>query len=324
LFRRKDPQLWLKRKYIGLLRNDYRLPSSIIEEMSVSPRALPAFSNLAEAASWFEDNFQEIGKQHSNLPNEYWGKLLSDLIAVVPLEHALRNVPVFVGQVPDVRFNAYTPPFGRRGYIVLFNQGLAMLLEHTAKLLVAGMNLALGKQVTRSLPEMKRLMRRAFDLIFGKAPPFWITLTTHEAVSLYVVAHYALEQAVLAHELGHVTQFLQPKYARANQYAIELFSDNVGSSLCLNLITSESRALGIPPVQAEFVLTAAPIWVCYVMDAFERSATRLGIKLANTHPNGLVRAEAQRRKYRELDIPPLDDEFVSKSCELLVELTADV
>jgi hypothetical protein len=167
-------------------------------------------------------------------------------------------------------------------------------------------------------------MREAFDLIFGKARPFWINLTTTEAVSTYVTAHYALEQAVLGHELGHVAQFLNPKAANGDQHTIEFLADDVGSSLCLNLITSESRTLKIPPVQAELILTAAPVWVCYLMDSFQRAANRLGIRLSNTHPEGLVRAEAQRRKYRQHGIPALDDEFVSKSCELLDELTRDV
>jgi hypothetical protein len=323
----------LKHEYFEILRKDYRVSERIIEELN-QPSHLPTFKNVVEIESYCYDNFDAIGRQFSDSANYYWNQLLGDLMGVLRELHSpLCDVPIFVGQVPDVTFNAYTRPLPDRRYMILVNQGLAMLLDHVAHLVSAGMHLKMGKPATADrleLEEMKSVMRQAFDLVFQRALPFRpVKLITHSAVDLALKTHYSLELAVLAHELGHVGQFyvkpyylwLRPYYRR---HRIEFLADNVGSELCLHVMHSETKSLAIPNEQAEFILTAAPIWICYVLDAYDRAAKTRGVTLTHTHPDGLVRAAATLQKYLERGLPEGHQEFLTKSCELLAELTSVV
>jgi len=118
----RQPCDWLKLEYEKILREEYHLSNETIEARK-SRQDIPAFSTLVDAQNWFDKNFHKIGKRHSSMPNEYWNLLLDDLLGVLPSEHFVHDVPLFVGQVPDVRLNACSEELPGPGYLILVIRG---------------------------------------------------------------------------------------------------------------------------------------------------------------------------------------------------------
>ena len=206
---------FLEQKYLRILRRRYGLsPDAVGSELK---SGWMQGKSLLEIQNIISDQKQS----HPKGPlifNGYWRQLLDDALAALPKETGLHDATIYIGEAPDPIFNAEVQDFGKDRFLILVQSGLELFLYRIACVIVASMRLrigASGPEQTVMEPEIdmdaaRSIVIRNVDGVFRGTHEWPIALKSETALAIAASYAYALQQFVVAHEIGHILQSIRP------------------------------------------------------------------------------------------------------------------
>ena len=330
----------LSHRYLGVLRKRYRLSPDAVSNAPM----VELWPEIGEGGRDLDEILEEVASKASGQPlllNHYWNVLLGHLMEVVDPAFAA-NVAVFIGEVPDGRFNAMTTGSGRR-HLVLVQRGLELFLYRMAFIVVASMRWRLGEPgegevVVEPQIDMASAAAevRANLALLGtgrhRMPP---EFPPGPARRFAPFLAYAMQQFVIAHELGHIVQALwrrQPAkterestmIARAARLPVpawreEAICDMFAADLCERLVPASAARFELPEALVRRFVVEAPHIVFLFMQALEAAALLRG-RGASTHPPVTERSSILIEHQCAHGLSPEESGRVAERCLHVAEL----
>lgn len=298
---------YLKREYIRILRKDRQLPKDFLEHYEFDPSQLPGFHNLLELEEYLSELSEKNTGQVTPFMNFYWRKLLNQLLASAPPRSHIHEVTVYVGEVHNPKFNAEMIPYRKQRFLILVNKGLRLFLFRFARILIASTQIRLGERVFE--PEISPVMANRLALheiylfLHNDHEPF-LPHTSEIHAKMSSLYTYAMEQFVLAHEIGHILNSDNLSSSKAerqlteerilntqlsSEWKEELLADVSAAPFCHNLIDILASDEAVPPELSAPIFLVAPFIIFRLMQAVEEIARARKIPGWETHPPATLR-----------------------------------
>lgn len=326
---RQKSNLFLQRKYLKILSGRYGVPvETVSDELGPS---LPEFTSLLDVSDHISKLLHDPAVSWK-IYNGYWRRLLNDALVAIPTQTGLHDATIYIGQVPDPIFDAEVRDFKRDRYLILIQTGLELFLYRIASVVVATMRLRIGTPGNGQIvmePEIdmdtaRSIVVRNIEALFHGKHEMPIALRSEEALALSANYAYALQQFVIAHEIGHIMQSVKPyadmtgdvkkapldsKLDLKHPWNKEVVADALASNICHGLIQTVTSQGYMAQDIAESVLFEAPYIIFSLMTALDRIAASHGIKEWKTHPPADLRksklfsvqvAQGLHRDYQEM------------------------
>ncbi len=297
---------FLEKKYLKILKRCYKvLPEAVSNEPSPN---LPKFASLLEVQDytlkWVHDPDPAISE---TIYNGYWRLLLGDLLEALPRQTGLHDATIFIGEVPDPIFNAEVRDFGRDRYLILIQRGLELFLYRMSLAIIGSIRLRIGLPGAHQIvqePEIdmdtaRSIVSRNIEALFHEKHAMPIILKSETALALSCNYAYAMQQFIIAHEIGHIMQSVRPyldasgdlkkaplstKSYLKHPWNKEIVADFLAANICNGLITTVTSKGYMAQDIAEDVLFEAPYIIFSLLEALDKFAASNGIKPWETHP----------------------------------------
>jgi hypothetical protein len=300
---------FLEKQYLRILRRCYKVPREAVSD-ELGPR-LPKLESLLDAQEHLSKLVLEPGSP-GKIYNGYWRRLLNDALDALPRATGLHDAAIGIGEVPDSTFNAEVRNFGRERYLILIQTGLELFLYRIALVIVASMRLRIGPPAARqivleaeiNMETARSIVSRNIEALLRAQHEMPIRLKSEQALALGANYAYALQQFVIAHEIGHILQSARPYLNESgdgrkpplnavsdainNPWNKELVADGFASTICHELITTVVAKGYMSQDTAETVLFEAPYIIFSLMEALDKFAASNHIK-CRTHPPASLR-----------------------------------
>jgi hypothetical protein len=274
---------------------------------------LPKFNSLVEAQSYIAGLVLDQANR-GRIYNGYWRRLLDDVLQALPAQTGLRDATIFIGEIPDPTFNAGVRPFGRDRYLLLVQTGLELFLYRTSLAMIGSMRRRIGQPAANQIviepeigmDEARSIVSRNVEALFRGKHEAPTILKSDAALAIAANYAYALQQFVIAHEIGHILQSVRPyedpsgksrkRPLTANSYLKypwnqELTADAFGSTICHELITTVASKGYMLQDLAQDVFFEAPYIIFTLMEALDKIAAAKGIRGWRTHPPAQLRKQ---------------------------------
>lgn len=300
---------FLQRKYLKILRKDYRVRPQMVSDQLLP--VLPSFTSLAEAQDYIAKHMHDFAAGRK-IFNGYWNRLLRDALHAMPRATGLHDAGIFIGEVPDPTFNSGVHDFGDERYLILVQTGLELFLYRVSLAIVGSMRLRVGAAEEKQIvvePELdmaaaRSIVRRNVESLFHGKHEMPVALKSELALGVAVNCAYALQQFVIAHEIGHIAQSVRPYSDEAgtsrkpplsavsdylkHPWNKEFVADHFASIICEGLVSTVTANGDMSQDIAERVLFEAPYIIFPLMESLDKFAAAHGVK-GWTHPPASLR-----------------------------------
>lgn len=311
----------LRQRYFDILRNDYKVSDRFMETAELDSVQLPDFGD-ADVDAYFAYDKSLGNSRPSGIVNKNWRDILALLLKGFPLESEIHRTNLYVGIVPDYRFDAFvTSSRDARQHLILVSSGLMMFYFRFTRILAASMSIRFSDEVLKPELDFETAQAHAqlnLTLFYDGQHMMPLRLREQARRKYSIMLTVAMEAFVLAHELGHVLdqllrstssdyQALVDKLSsdddRAKPWADELVADARASMICRNALHAMAERWEAPESMLELVVAEAPFVVMRLASAFEDWASAHGVDVWKTHPPSKLRALYILDRYRRWDIP---------------------
>ncbi len=297
-------QVFLEKKYLRILNRRYGVkPDAVSQDM---------IANFARGNSLLQMQ-ERLSEAVGSLPgkpfifNGYWRELLVQSLEALPKETGLHDASIFIGEAPDPIFNAEVQDYGKQRYLILVQSGLELFLYRIACVIVASMRLRIGALGSGQIvlePELdmdaaRSIVMRNIEGVFRGMHEWPIALKSETTLALAANYAYALQQFVVAHELGHILQSVRPFSDRSkgerrpplkvrpelkDDWNQEIVADGFAATICHELIATVTSRGAMTLDLAENVLFEAPYILFVLMEALDKVAASKRLRRWETHP----------------------------------------
>lgn len=326
---------YLRRRYLRLMRWSYCVPESAISDELGPDLGTTQYSGLADLEQQMSDaTLRRQGQVR--FYNGYWRLLLRQAIEAVPRATRLHETVIYIGEVPDPRFNAKMMPVFRggqfRGYLVLVNRGLEMFLYRVAGILVGAMKLKFEGSTPRSrttdfapefdVSDVKARIQRQIQLLARYEHEMPAALGPHHEMVAATYA-YAMQQYVVGHELGHVLCDMNRKQFPTvmTDREEEFFADEMAGIFCHELIDCLMQQ-GTPSKLAQRAMFEAPFIIFPMLGAVDELMPKHTKRPRLTHPPPIERAEQYLLRLQRSNIDNFYLEVARQRMQQMREFTA--
>ena len=308
---------YLEEKYFEILTSNYGLRRDQVSN-EVRPE-LPEIKSLLAV----QDHFSKLKAPTNGIRiyNGYWRLLLDDAVAALPRATGIHDTAIYIGEIPDPVFNAGVRDFGEERFLIGIQSGLELFLYRIAVVVAGSMRLRIGPsgpEQTVLEPEIemetaRSIVTRNIRAVFRgnhEKPPI---LKSESTLGLAAKYAYALQQFVIAHEIGHILQSVRP-YANSSgterkpalkdktdlqqPWNKELVADALAQKVCHELVDTVASKGHMDTDLAAKLLFEAPYIIFGLMEAMDAIAKASGIGDWKTHPP----AELRKSKLLSLQI----------------------
>ena len=300
---------YLEKRYLRILKRDYALgPDQISNDLIPN---VPKVKSLLALQDYLSKVVQGP-PDRIRIYNGYWRRLLDDALAALPRRTGLHDAAIYIGEVPDPIFNAAVEDCGRERYLILIQSGLELFLYRIALVLAGSMRLRIGPagpgqsvvDPEIDMVDARAIITRNIEALFRGQHERPVVLKSDELLTLGANYAYALQQFVIAHEIGHILQSVssfadssgntrQPPLASRphlkEPWNKELVADSFAETICHELICTVTSKGFMAHDAAENVLFEAPYIAFALMEAMDRIAEANGLKHWQTHPPASLR-----------------------------------
>ncbi|MDQ0391423.1 hypothetical protein [Labrys monachus] len=330
---------YLSRKYLALLRKRYGVGPDAVSD--APPLEIwPELGGIAEPA----EIPAVIASQSASSPrllNHYWNLLLGHLMEEVDPAFAAR-VAIFIGEVPDSRFNALTTGGGGR-HLILVQRGLELFLYRMAFVIVGSMRWRFddpdgSRTVVEPDIDMAAAiaeMRANLALLRAGRHRMPIALSSPAMLRIAPFLAYAMQQFVIAHEIGHIAQAVWRRHppqsareqampARARDlpwpaWREEAVCDMFAADLCEKLVVRNAPRFGLEGRLARRLLAEAPHVVFLFMQVLEHAGSAPG-RGYPSHPPAAMRSTILIEHQSAHDLLAEERDLVAECCRHVATL----
>ncbi|MFN3623502.1 MAG: hypothetical protein ACK4TP_05500 [Hyphomicrobium sp.] len=327
---------YLHKRYLRLMRWSYCVPESAISDQLGPDLGATQYSNLADLEKLMSD--AALRRQgRARFYNGYWRLLLREAIEAVPRQTRLRETAIYIGEVPDPRFNAKIMTVFKsgefQGYLLLVNRGLEMFLYRVACILVGAMKLKFegstpepSSKTTDFAPEFdvsdaKARIQRNIELLARYQHEMPAALGPQHAMVAATYA-YAMQQYVVGHELGHVLCDMNRQHLTnvTTDREEEFFADEMAGIFCHELIDCLTQQ-GTPSKLAERAMFEAPFIIFPILGAVDDLMPKHTNRPRLTHPPPSERTEQHLARLQRSNIDDFYVELARQRIEQMREFT---